>query len=250
MKWGTMQVNCCEIESVEISFPSQYVIGVTNDLRHYFRTKKIGKYLKFVQTSIIKYGSEFFNDSETIGDTIQNLLTGLQDSNIVRLDFNMKEIRLHKITLQFSLPYPELIFCDMRGFRKQGRTSNTFASLDFKQNSRPKKKDGSKGKQYSFIQVINTQDMALVKLCFSRRYINHIAMSNLFMDTENLIQYLLKLGSVYITQVTCPEYFRVTEGYFPYFLPEHKIFIVFLNSACWFCCYKRRNVTKKFLGGV
>jgi hypothetical protein len=45
--------NCCEIESVEIAFPSQYVIGVTKNLRYYFRTKNIGKYLKFVQTSII-----------------------------------------------------------------------------------------------------------------------------------------------------------------------------------------------------
>jgi len=147
--------NCCEIGSVEIAFPSQYVIGVTNDLRNYFRVKKIGQYLKFVQTSIINYGTEFFSNSETIGDTIQNLLTGLQDSNIIRLDFNMNEICLHKITLQFSLPYPELVFCDMRGFRKQGKTSNTFASLDYKRNSRPNKRDGSKGKQYSFIQVKN-----------------------------------------------------------------------------------------------
>ena len=243
-----MQVNCCEIESIEISFPSQYVIGVTNDLRHYFRAKKIGEYLKFVQTSIIKYGSAFFNDSETIGNTIQNLLTDLQDSNKIRRDINMNEIRLHKITLQFNLPYQELIFCDMRSFRKINKY--TYASLDYRQNIRPNKKRGSKGKQYSFIQVINHQDKVLLKLCFSRKYIQHITIPNLFMDTENLIQYLLKLGSVYITQVTCPEYFRVTEGYFPYFLPEHKIFIDFLNSACWFCCYKRRNVTKKFLGGV
>jgi len=245
-----MQVNCCEIESVEIAFPSQYVIGVTNDLRHYFRTKKIGEYLKFVQTSIIKYGSAFFNDSETIGNTIRNLLIGLQDSNIIRLDFNMNEVRLHKITLQFSLPYPELIFCDKRGFRKQGKTNNTFASLDYKRNSRPKKRGGSKGKQYSFIQVINHQDKVLLKLCFSRKYIKHIAMSNLFMDTENLIQYLLKLGSVYITHATCPEYFKITKGYFPFFRQEDKIFITFLDSASWFGSFTRRNITEKFLGGV
>lgn len=244
-----MQVkNCCEIESVEIAFPSQYVIGVTNDLRHYFRAKNIGKYLKFVQTSTINYGKEFFNDSETIGDTIQNLLTGLKNNHIIQIGLNMNEIRLHKITLQFSLPYQKLIFCDMRGFRKINK--NTYASLDYRQNIRPNKKRGSKGKQYSFIHVINHQDKVLLKLCFSRKYIQHITISNLFMDTGNLIQYLLKLGSVYITQATCPEYFRVTEGYFPYFLPEHQSFIDFLHSACWFDSFNRRNITKRFLGGV
>jgi hypothetical protein len=61
----------------------------------------------------------------------------------------------------------------------------------------------------------------------------------------------MKLGSIYITQATCPECFKITQGFFPYFAEEHRKFINFLDSANWFNNrFKKRNITKGFLGGA
>jgi hypothetical protein len=131
---------CCRIKSVEIAFRSQFVNGITKELRGYFKTNKIGRYRRYAQTCLIEYEAKFFSKFESIGNEILCLLGDLKRCGILQFNFNKDVIRLYKLTLQFKLPYPELIFCDMRGFRKINK--NSFASLDYKKKPSPKKRKG------------------------------------------------------------------------------------------------------------
>ena len=240
----------CRIESVEIKFPAQYVNGITKDLRKYFKKNKIGRYRRYVQTALIKYGAEYFTASNNIGNSISELLDDLIQREILHTNFKKEEVSLFQITLQFNLPYPGLIFCSMKGFKKSGE--NIFSSLDHYVKHRVKKeKGGSKYTQYSFISVKNISNSIRLNLCFSRKYLRHLTMFNLFTKKDFLIQYLLTLGRIYLTQVTCPDYFIISKGYFPYFDKKHQIFLEFLKSVNWFSdLFKRLNVTKKYLRGV
>jgi hypothetical protein len=131
---------CCRIESVEISLPSRSVIGITESVRRDIDANNLGRYRRFVDTSLIKYKEEFFSNSQIIGGTINSLLSDLEKLGILQANFNRDEVCLHEITLQFDLPYPELIFCTMEGFRKIKKTN--FASLDFRLNERKQAKKG------------------------------------------------------------------------------------------------------------
>jgi hypothetical protein len=179
----------CSIESIEIMFSPQYVNGETKYLRKYFKMNKLGRYCRFVQTSLIKYGADFFSASENIGNSISKLVEDLKQRGILKDDFNIEEARLHQVTLQFNLPFPELIFCTMQGFKKSGE--NKYSSLDHKvKHHEKKRKGGSKYTQLSFISVINLTKTVHLNLCYSRKYLKHLSMFNLFTKTNFLIQYL------------------------------------------------------------
>jgi hypothetical protein len=159
------------------------------------------------------------------------------------------QVNIHEIKLRFDIDIPGAIFCRTGKFLKV--RNNIYRSDDTRKYLR---KSGyndekeSKGRQRSFVTVIQRETDSSVILSFSGKYRAHISPGLLYLGNDELIQRLCSLGSIYLTQATDPETFKIARGYVPY-LPVR--FHSMLNNANWFNgSFRRRNITPNFLGGV
>jgi hypothetical protein len=234
---------------VSILLDSKYVNGITSILRDLFKQNHLGRYYRYSAVSIIKYEADFFVDSVTIWTALLNRISDLKKRGIISIHMKDEDIKLHEIELEFDLPYPGLVFCEMEGFRKVNE--DTFCSLDYNPNKRKDPSRGSKGMQRSFITVSNHDFGLKLLLCFSRKYKLHISIDDLMKSKQDLLEYLQNFASIYLTQATTPKYFSVAKGYIPFIEKSTQTsFLDMLNKANWFSEYRRRNICKNFLGGV
>jgi hypothetical protein len=223
--------------------------GETKLLRDYFSSQFPGRYYRYGSTSLIEINTAgfAFADSDSIWKIIVYYLSTLQNYDILSLELQPQHLRIHEIKMRFDIPIPEAIFCKTAGFRKIDES--TYRSIDYRQNRRYNDfTSESKGIQQSFLTVIQNHDSSSVILAFSGRYREYLSPDCLKLRYDTLIERLIAIGSIYLTQATNPAFFKVARGYEP-FLPAQ--FHSMLTSANWFNGnYKRRNVTVNFRGGL
>jgi hypothetical protein len=159
------------------------------------------------------------------------------------------QANIHEIKLRFDIDIPGVIFCRTEKFLKiKGDMYRSDDTHKYLRKSGYDDKKESKGRQMSFVTVIQREAGSSVILSFSGKYRAHISPDLLYHDNDELIQCLCSFGSIYLTQATDPKVFEIARGYIP-FLPE--IFYSMLKDANWFDgSFRRKNITPNFLGGV
>ena len=239
-------MNCPYIQSIIISLPANMTNGVTKELREYFISRNMGKYYRYGDTVLIfiDVTGFYLYHPYSLWDIVTQHLSMLQNCGVISRELSAHQVQTHEIKLRFDIPIPNAIFCKTDGFRKIN--ANTYRSTDYRQYKR--KNEESKGIQQSFLTVIHYESSSSVILSFSGRYCEHIPPDSLLLSFDMLNNYLISLGSIYLTQVTSPAYFKVARGYVP-FLPIQ--FQSMLNNANWFNGkYRRKNITANFIGGL
>ncbi|MDR1224619.1 MAG: hypothetical protein LBL07_17335 [Tannerella sp.] len=167
----------------------------------------------------------------------------------------MNQLRVHEIKLRFDIAIPGSIFCKTGGFLKVN--NNTYRSNDtrkFKRRARASTKYESyeemesKGRQQSFVTVIQYEEGSSVIFSFSGKYREHIPFNYFTLPNNDLIQRLCSFAGIYLTHATNPGNFKVSWGYVPMFPKE---FQSILKEANWFNGgFRKRNMTGGFKGGV
>jgi hypothetical protein len=219
----------------------------TSDLRAYFTTQNLGKYIRRGDTALIMIDMVGLNPAYPIWGYITQYLTTLQWRGIISRNLTSSQLGIHEINLRFDIEIPGAIFCKTAGFRKVN--DNTYRSTDYHQYRR---QNGffseSKGIQQSFVTVIQYEAGSSVILSFSGKYHAHIPVDFLQINYDAFIKRLISLGSIYLTQATNPDYFNIGKGFFPFF---PKSFQSMLNDANWFNDkFRKRNITANFIGGL
>jgi hypothetical protein len=243
---GIKKMSCPYIQSLIVSFPACMVYGETKYLRAYFKSQNLGQYFRYGDTALISIEIANFNYT-SLWELIRQLFLILQNQHIISLELTVQLLKIHEIKLRFDIPIPGAIFCRTSGFRKINE--NIYCSNEYHQNIRRKEfYSESKGIQRSFITVINYDWGSSVILSFSGRYREHVSMDFLLLGYNAFTERLVAFGSVYLTQATRPNDFRISRGYVP-FLPDS--FHSLLNNANWFNNdFRRKNMTTNFIGGL
>jgi hypothetical protein len=211
------------------------VFGIAKYLNSLFKEQEWGIYLKYGDTSLILIKINDFTAYCPIWNKIAEFFSMLQYRRIISP--------------------PGIIFCKTGRFLKVNKT--TYRSDDTRKLKRkiriPQNEEDygrleSKGRQQSFVTVIQYEEGSSVILSFSGKYREHILLDFLMLHNNDLIQRLCSLASVYLTHATSPEVFKIAPGYIP-FLPLE--FQSMLKEANWFDeNFSKKNITKDFLGGV
>ena len=232
------------IQSITISFPSCFVNGERSYLSSLFKNNKWGNYFKYGNFSYILIDSKIFTQSNNILSKITPFLHYLQRSGIISPEFTLDNAKIHEIKLRFDIDIPGCVFCGTGYFLKVDNI--TYRSNDTRQkirkNKDPNKNDWSKGRQQSFLTVkqYNKKGSSVI-LTFSGKYAKQIPTSYLYLDNNDLIDKLCSLGSVYLTQATNPQGFKIARGYVSLL---HGRFHQMLKDANWFKDnFKQRRIT-------
>jgi hypothetical protein len=167
----------------------------------------------------------------------------------------MDQLRVHEIKLRFDIAIPGSIFCKTGRFLKVNE--NTYRSDDtrkYKRRARTPqkyeshKKMKSKGRQQSFVTVIQYRESSSVIFSFSGKYRAHIPFNYLSLSNNDLIQRLCSFAGVYLTRATNPGSFKVAPGYVPMFPKE---FQSILKEANWSNGgFRKRYMTGNLEGGA
>jgi hypothetical protein len=217
------------IPSISISFPDSAVHGETSQLRRFFRENNLGRYFRFGHTSIIMIATNHFEGMIPVWEQILHHFGLLQKLGILAENLMPEQLRVYEIKLRLKFSIPGLFFCKTAGFRKT--SESTYRSNDYHKYTR--EHGGireSKGIQPSFLTVNqNKSDCSLI-FSFSRKYRKHITPEFLNVSVDILISRLLPLVSIYLTQATSPDYFILSEGFFPLFSAGFKSVLV---NAGW-----------------
>ena len=233
------------IQSITLSLPAYMVNGDSRSLREYFKSNNFGRYYKYCNTSLflIELISYDENYKYSIWSLVYQYLSTLKNDCVLSPEFSIEKVGIHEIRLRFDIPIPNAIFCNTEGFIKSNE--NTYHSRDYYVFLR---KNKSKGIQQSFLTVNHFNFGSSVLMVFSKKYLKYFINDLLKYGFTEFKEILLSFGSIYITQATNPNYFRIANGYVP-FLP--KPFYSILSNANWFNGkYYRRNISKNFIGGL
>ncbi|GHV89062.1 hypothetical protein AGMMS50267_14220 [Spirochaetia bacterium] len=234
------------IQSISISFPACAVQGETESVRLYFKCQNLGKYFKYGNTSIIM--NDYITDETlTVWKQIDRYFYMLHQKGVITSYLTSQDLVVHEVQLRFDLPFPGFSFCRTAGFRKINKS--TYRSNDYNQHLRDNGESiESKGIQRSFVTVRQCENGDSFIFSFSGRYRQHITPLFLDANIEKVIEKLITLGSIYLTQVTKPEYLRIAPGYIRFL---HGNFKKMLDNANWFSrSFKRKYVTNNFIGGL
>jgi predicted DNA-binding transcriptional regulator AlpA len=233
------------IQSVTISLPAEMICGDAKYLNYLFKSNNWGTYLKYGYTSLILINTTPFGYDYSMWSTIESFFTLLQRQGILSRFLVMDQLRIHEIKLRFDIAIPGSIFCKTGGFLKVN--NNTYRSNDtrkFKRRARtPQEYESysemeSKGRQQSFVTVIQYGEGSSVIFSFSGKYRKHISFDYLSLPKDDLIQRLCLFAGVYLTHATNPGNFKVAPGYVPMFPKE---FQFILKEANWFSgCFRKK----------
>jgi hypothetical protein len=238
------------IQSVTLNVPSDMVSGRPKDLKALFKTQCWGNYFQYGYYSLIMIDLRYFNPSYSIFNQITPFFGSLQSQGILSPHLNVNHLKLHEIKLRFDLDIAGGIFCKTGEFLKVDNA--TYRSNDAKKITRKSPYDNnqewSKGRQISFVTVVQHDDSSSVILSFSGKYRKHISLDILNLEDDELIRRLCSIGSIYLSHAANPESFKVARGYKMFFPQE---FQKMLNDANWDeDKFKRKNITSNFLRGV
>jgi len=236
-------MNCPDpyIQSVTISIPSNIVYDDRKTLSNLFNTNQWGDYCKYGDISYLLINLYNSNIYGSIFNQITNFLSILCQQGILLSSFPDEGIRLHEIRLRFDISISGLIFCKTGYFNKVDKT--TYRSNDYRQK---KDKNGwSKGIQQSFLTVTHYENIgSTVVFAFSGKYIKHIPIELLTLSYRKIIDNLCYLASIYLTQATDPNGFKIARGYLQFSNPY---FQRILNNANWFSPNFNKRYYKQIL---
>lgn len=225
------------IQSVTISIPSYMVLWQTKSVFLLLQSWKCGTYRKYGHTSLFMIYTQELDANYFIWTYISHFISTLQFCGILSSALTINHLEIHEIKLRFEINVPEAIFCKVERFNKVTNT-NTYYSDDNKKYLRRKKntlldkeKTESKGRQYSFLSVIQSSEGSSVILTFSGKYRKNISIYDLMNSNDNLIQWLCILGSFYLPIITDSDSFKVVYEYSLYY---PKFFQYMLNNANWY----------------
>jgi hypothetical protein len=238
------------IQSVTINVPSHMVYGRPKYLKELFKAARWGNYFQYGYSSLILVDLRYFCPSCSVFDQIAPFFRFLQGNGVLSPFLDVGHITIHEIKLRFDIDVVGALFCKTGSFLKVDDV--TYRSNDTRKLTRKSlmddSKEWSKGRQMSFITVIQRDNGCSVIFSFSGKYRRHIPVNFLCLSNMELIQRLCSIGSVYLTQVSNPESFKISEGY-KLMLPKQ--FQSMLNNANWNKdTIKRRNITSNFIGGA
>jgi hypothetical protein len=243
-----MQEECASIQSISISFPTSTTIGDAVSIRKYLKDNNLGRYFRYDETSIIMLENIVsWNKLVSVWKIIADYFLYLRELHVITACLRMEHLRVHEIKLCLVISIPDVVFCHTSGFHMTN--NNVFRSNDYRQYKRGNDFwQESKGIQQSFITAIPSDTGVSLVFNFSGKY--RAPITPCFMDGnyQTVINRLVTIGGVYLTQATCPEYFDVAKGYVP-FLPEP--FRTMLSNANWFDGnFKKKYLTDKILRGA
>jgi hypothetical protein len=235
------------IPTIAVSFPADAVCGETRRLRFFFRKNNIGKYFRYGNTAIIMIATNHFDGMIPVWEQVLQHFRMLQEKGVLSENLGPEQLKIHEIKLKLEFSISGLFFCKTEGFRQINGT--TYKSTDYRKYIRECGEfRESKGIQASFLTVEQHKSHCALIFTFSGRYREHITPEFLNTSIEFVILRLLRLVSIYLTQVTSPEYFEIFESYLP-FLPE-SFKSVFANAGWFNDGYKKKYMTKNFIGGL
>jgi hypothetical protein len=237
------------IQSVTLNIPSYMVSGRPKDLKALFKTHHWGNYFQYGYSSLVMIDLRYFCPSFSIFNQIILFLNFLKDNGILSPLLDVAHLKLHEIKLRFDIDILNGIFCETGKFLKVDDV--TYRSDDTKKIMRKNPYNNnlwSKGRQMSFVNVVQHDNGSSVIFSFSGKYRKHIPFDFLKLNNNDLIQRLCSIGSIYLTQSTDPDSFRIARGYKILF-PQQ--FQNMLNDANWGeDNFRRKNITSNFLGGA
>jgi len=156
--------------------------------------------------------------------------------------------------MRFDIEIPGCVFCKTGYFLKVDKS--TYRSNDTRKilriNKRPKDRQlnkSSKGRQQSLLTVTQYENLeSTVIFTFSGKYVKHIPFEFINSNYEELINDLCSLASIYLTQATNPEGFKIARGYFPFC---NEYFQKVITDANWFSPkFSRRYYKPNFFRGA
>ncbi|MDR0287793.1 MAG: hypothetical protein LBI03_08860 [Clostridiales bacterium] len=216
------------IQSITIGIPSDMVHSNRAYLSNLFKENQWGNYYKYGNYSYFLINSYSFNPFDSIFNQITPIFNILKYYGILSLYFLYDKMKLHEIKLRFDIPVPGLIFCKTGYFNKVD--DNTYRSNDYRQKK--DQNDWSKGIQQSFLTVTQYEDAgSTVLFTFSGKYIRRIPFQFITISYQEIVDHLCSLASIYLTQVTNPDGFKISEGYL---LLSNQYFQRVINDANWF----------------
>ena len=253
--WGIADIKAMSnenaiIQSISITLPDNLIQRETKELRNAFKAEALGRFFKYGNTVICQIFTDRFNPVVSMKQNINDYILFLYDNNYIAGIPRMGQIGLHEIQLRFDIDMPEAIFCRPGGFWESEPTEyRVFHSNDYRQMRRETfGGTESKGRQRSFITVEICRMSSRVFLFFSGKYLDKIPLDILDYTVYEMKDRLLTIGSIYLTQATNPEDFKISKGS-ELFLPND--FRTLLENANWLNRrYQRRNLTGRFLRGA
>jgi hypothetical protein len=226
------------------------VSGRAKDLKSLFKRQHWGNYFQYGYHSLVMIDLRYFTPSYSVLGQISPFLGFLQGRGILSPLLTVNHLKIHEIKLRFDIDIPGGIFCKTGEFLKVDDV--TYRSDDTRKITRKKpysdNREWSKGRQMSFVNVIQHNNGSSVIFSFSGKYRKHISFEFLMLNKNELIQRLCSIGSIYLTHATNPESFQIARGYKMFFPQE---FQKMLNDANWDeDNFRRKNITSNFYGGA
>jgi hypothetical protein len=228
------------IKTVGIAFPAKYVNTDTYWTRQYFKSNfPFIRYFHYGTHSQVIFDGRGFNPFFSIWAQIAYVIINLQALGIISYSLQTEHTKIYEIKIGYTIPMPQLFFCRHPEFSVVNKRFYRSA-LDYDKNTKSNGK--SRHIQYSFINLTNYKTKTDLLFHFSGKYVKQMPLMILDCNSYFLLQKLLHIGSVFLSQATTPEAFNLSIGYsiaLPHGLQS------MLTEANWYNGkFRKRNASK------